>query len=103
MGEGSNKSDVEVFVSALKEISKKYQGKQKNWILQIPSLATEMVMMPRDVFLSNSTTRVALDKAVGHVAAQALHHILLFRYLSRGRITKEIVDYLKDMSSRYKG
>ncbi len=102
MGEGSNKSDVEAFVSALKEISKKYQGKQKNWILQIPSLATEMVMMPRDVFLSNSTTRVALDKAVGHVAAQTLtpYPPGIPVLIPGERITKEIVDYLKDMSSK---
>jgi arginine/lysine/ornithine decarboxylase len=46
MGEGSEKSDVEIFVNAIENISEKYRGKQKNWILKIPSLATEMVMRP---------------------------------------------------------
>ncbi len=102
MGEGSEKSDVEAFVRALKEISKKYHGKQKNWILQIPSLATEMVMMPRDVFLSNNTKRVFLNKAVGHVAAQTLtpYPPGIPVLIPGERITQEICDYLMDMSSK---
>ncbi|MDR1941856.1 MAG: aminotransferase class I/II-fold pyridoxal phosphate-dependent enzyme, partial [Endomicrobium sp.] len=58
MGEGSNKDDIAAFVKALKDISEKYRGKQKNWILQIPSLATEMVMRPREVFLSGNTKKI---------------------------------------------
>lgn len=102
MGEGSEKSDVEAFVRALKEISKKYHGKQKNWILQIPSLATEMVLRPREVFLSNNTKRVSLKKAVGHVAAQTLtpYPPGIPVVIPGERITKEIVDYLIDMSSK---
>ena len=101
-GIGTEKSDVEAFVRALKEISKKYHGKQKNWILQIPSLATEMVMMPREVYLSNSTKRIALNKAVGHVAAQTLtpYPPGIPVVIPGERITQEICDYLMDMSSK---
>ncbi|MDR0956396.1 MAG: aminotransferase class I/II-fold pyridoxal phosphate-dependent enzyme [Endomicrobium sp.] len=100
MGEGSNKTDVEVFVKALEDISKKYHGKQKNWILKIPSLATEMVMKPREVFLSNSTKRVSIKKAVGHIAAQILtpYPPGIPVLIPGERITKEICDYLMDMS-----
>ncbi|MDR1695263.1 MAG: aminotransferase class I/II-fold pyridoxal phosphate-dependent enzyme [Endomicrobium sp.] len=102
MGIGSDKSDVEAFVSALSEINKKYHGKQKNWILQIPSLATEMVMVPREVYLSNSTKRIALNKSVGHVAAQTLtpYPPGIPVLIPGERITKEICDYLIDMSSK---
>jgi len=102
MGEGSVKSDVEAFVKALKDISKKYHGKQKNWILQIPSLATEMVMRPRSVFLSNKTKRIYLNKAVGHVAAQTLtpYPPGIPVLIPGERITQEICDYLMDMSSK---
>jgi arginine/lysine/ornithine decarboxylase len=102
MGEGSTKSDVEAFVKALESISKKYHGKQKNWILKIPSLATEMVMRPREVFLSNNTKKVSLKKAIGHVAAQTLtpYPPGIPVVIPGERITKEICDYLIDMSSK---
>jgi arginine/lysine/ornithine decarboxylase len=102
MGEGSNKGDVEAFVTALKDISGKYRGKQKNWILQIPSLATEMVMRPREVFLSGNTKKIPLSKAVGHVAAQTLtpYPPGIPVLIPGERITKEICDYLIDMSSK---
>ncbi|MCA6069813.1 MAG: aminotransferase class I/II-fold pyridoxal phosphate-dependent enzyme [Endomicrobium sp.] len=102
MGEGSNKTDVEIFVKALEAINKKYHGKQKNWILKIPSLATEMVMRPREVFLSNNTKKVSLAKAVGHVAAQTLtpYPPGIPVVIPGERITKEICDYLIDMSSK---
>ncbi|GHT40680.1 lysine decarboxylase [Endomicrobiia bacterium] len=102
MGEGSIKSDVETFVKALENISKKYHGKQKNWILRIPSLATEMVMRPRDVFLSNNTKKVSLKKAIGHVAAQTLtpYPPGIPVVIPGERITSEICDYLMDMSSK---
>jgi arginine/lysine/ornithine decarboxylase len=102
MGEGSSKTDVEVLVNALESISKKYHGEQKNWILKIPSLATEMVMRPREVFLSNSTKKVSLKKAVGHIAAQTLtlYPPGIPVVIPGERITKEICDYLIDMSSK---
>ncbi|MDR1928662.1 MAG: aminotransferase class I/II-fold pyridoxal phosphate-dependent enzyme [Endomicrobium sp.] len=102
MGEGSNKSDVEILVKALESISRKYHGEQKNWILKIPSLATEMVMMPREVFLSNKTKSISLKKAVGHVAAQTLtpYPPGIPIVIPGERITQEIRDYLMDMSAK---
>lgn len=102
MGIGSDKRDMEAFVEALKDISKKYRGKQKNWILQIPSLATEMVLSPREVYLSNNTKRVALNKSVGHIAAQTLtpYPPGIPVVIPGERITKEIRDYLVSMSSK---
>jgi arginine decarboxylase len=101
-GEGTIKSDIEAFVKALESISKKYHGKQKNWILKIPSLATEMVMKPRDVFLSNSITKVSLKKSVGHIAAQTLtpYPPGIPVVIPGERITQEICDYLMDTASK---
>jgi len=102
MGEGSSKFDMETFVKALEDIAKRYRGKQKNWILKIPSLATEMVMRPREVFLSNNTKKVNLKKAVGHVAAQTLTFYPpgIPIVIPGERITREICDYLISMSSK---
>ncbi|MDR1474707.1 MAG: aminotransferase class I/II-fold pyridoxal phosphate-dependent enzyme [Endomicrobium sp.] len=101
-GEGTIKADVEAFVSALESISKKYHGKQKNWILKIPTLSTEMVMKPRDVFLSNSITKVRLKKAVGHIAAQILtpYPPGIPVVIPGERITQEICDCLMDTASK---
>ncbi|MDR3195756.1 MAG: aminotransferase class I/II-fold pyridoxal phosphate-dependent enzyme [Endomicrobium sp.] len=101
-GYGTIKADVEAFVKALESISKKYRGKQKNWILKIPSLATEMVMNPRDVFLSNSVTKVSLKNAVGHIAAQTLtpYPPGIPVVIPGERITQEICDYLIETASK---
>jgi arginine decarboxylase len=102
LGDGTIKADIEIFVKALESISKKYHGKQKNWILKIPSLATEMVMKPRDVFLSNSITKVSLSKSVGHIAAQTLtpYPPGIPIVIPGERITQEICDYLMDTASK---
>lgn len=102
MGIGSTKNDVQQLVDALREIDVKYRGHQKNWILQIPSLATEMVMMPRDVFLAAKIKRVPLNKAAGHIAAQSLtpYPPGIPVIIPGERITKEICDYLIDMSAK---
>jgi arginine/lysine/ornithine decarboxylase len=102
MGIGSDMSDVKAFVSALKDISKKYKGKQENWKLQIPSLSTEMVMMPRDVMFSSDVKRIPLNKAVGHVSAQTLtpYPPGIPVLIPGERITKEICDYLIEMSGK---
>lgn len=102
MGIGSDRSDVVALVNALKDIEKKYQGHQQNWTLQIPSLSTEMVMMPRDVFLSAKTKRVPLNKSVGHISAQTLtpYPPGIPVLIPGERITKEICDYLMDMSAK---
>jgi arginine decarboxylase len=102
MGIGSDRSDVQALVTALTDIERKYHGHQKNWILQIPSLATEMVLMPREVFLSAKTKRVPLNKAAGHIAAQALtpYPPGIPVLIPGERITQEICDYLIEMSEK---
>jgi ornithine decarboxylase len=59
-------------------------------------------MRPREVFLSNNTKKVSLKKAVGHVAAQTLtpYPPGIPVVIPGERITKEICDYLIDMSSK---
>ena len=102
MGIGSDMDDVQKLVSALKEISKKYKGTQKNWILKIPSLATEMVMTPREVFLSQDIKKIPLAKSVGHVSAQVLtpYPPGIPVVIPGERISKEICDYLVEMASK---
>jgi arginine/lysine/ornithine decarboxylase len=102
MGIGSDKSDVQAFVNALADIQAKYQGQQQNWSLQLPSLATEMVMMPRDVFLSAKIKRVPLSKAAGQIAAQTLtpYPPGIPVVIPGERITREICEYLMDLSAK---
>lgn len=102
MGIGSDKSDTQAFVDALVDIEKKYVGHQKNWGLQIPSLSTEMVMMPREVFMSARIKRVPLSKCVGQIAAQTLtpYPPGIPVLIPGERITAEIRDYLMDMSAK---
>jgi len=102
MGIGSDMDDVEKLVAALKDISKKYKGTQKNWILKIPSLATEMVMTPREVFLSHDIKKIPLAKSVGHVSAQVLtpYPPGIPVVIPGERISKEICDYLLEMVSK---
>ncbi|MBR4633061.1 MAG: aminotransferase class I/II-fold pyridoxal phosphate-dependent enzyme [Elusimicrobia bacterium] len=102
MGIGSDMNDVQKLVAALKDISKKYKGTQKNWILKIPSLATEMVMTPREVFLSHDIKKIPLAKSVGHVSAQVLtpYPPGIPVVIPGERISKEICDYLVEMASK---
>ncbi|MDR0985310.1 MAG: aminotransferase class I/II-fold pyridoxal phosphate-dependent enzyme [Endomicrobium sp.] len=102
LGEGTIKKDLEIFVRTLKDISKKYPGLQKNWTLKIPSLATEMVMKPREVFLSDKIKKISLKKAVGHVAAQVLtpYPPGIPIIIPGERITKEICEYLLEIASK---
>ena len=102
MGIGSDMNDVQKLVAALKDISKKYKGTQKNWILKIPSLTTEMVMTPREVFLSHDIKKIPLAKSVGHVSAQVLtpYPPGIPVVIPGERISKEICDYLVEMASK---
>jgi arginine/lysine/ornithine decarboxylase len=72
MGVGTTRQDVERLLSALEDIDRKDPGHERNWVLQLPSLSTEMVMTPRDVFLQHQAKRVPLSKAAGHISAQTL-------------------------------
>lgn len=102
MGTGTDKQDLSLLVKALDEIDLKYHGTAKNWSLQIPSLSTEMVMMPREVFLSQKTKRVPISKAVGYISAQTLtpYPPGIPILIPGERITKEICDYLLDLSGK---
>jgi len=102
LGIGSDKSDLDQLVSALEEIDVKYQGTAKNWVLQIPSLSTEMVMMPREVFLSKKTKRVPVSKATGNISAQTLtpYPPGIPILIPGERITKEICDYLLSLTEK---
>lgn len=102
MGIGSDKSDVDRLVDALADIDHKYKGGAQNWVLQIPELTTEMVMNPRDVFLQQKSKRVPLSKAVGQISAQTLtpYPPGIPVLIPGERITKEIVNYLADLSDK---
>ena len=102
LGIGSDKADVDRLVEALEDIETKYHGQSKNWILQIPSLSTEMVMNPREVFLSKKTKRVPISKAAGHISAQTLtpYPPGIPVLIPGERISKEICDYLLDLSEK---
>jgi arginine/lysine/ornithine decarboxylase len=102
MGIGSDKSDVDRLVDALGEIDEKYRGGAQNWVLQIPELTTEMVMNPRDVFLLHKAKRVPLSKAIGQISAQTLtpYPPGIPVLIPGERITKEIVNYLADLSDK---
>jgi arginine decarboxylase len=102
MGIGSDKSDVDRLVDALGDIDHKYKGGAQNWVLQIPELTTEMVMNPRDVFLQQKSKRVPLSKAVGQISAQTLtpYPPGIPVLIPGERITKEIVNYLADLSDK---
>jgi len=102
MGIGSRKLDVTRLTNALKELEEKHHGEAQNWILQLPSLSTEMVMVPRDVFLLYPSKRVPLSKAPGQIAAQTLtpYPPGIPVLIPGERITQEIVDYLEDLSKK---
>jgi arginine/lysine/ornithine decarboxylase len=102
MGIGSDKSDVDRLVGALEEIVHRHHGTAQNWILVIPELTTEMVMVPRDVFLLYKSKRVPLNKAVGHISAQTLtpYPPGIPVLIPGERITQPIVDYLQDLAEK---
>ena len=102
MGTGTNRRDVERLLSALEDLDRKEPGHEKNWVLQLPSLSTEMAMTPRDVFLQHRAKRVALSKAAGHISAQTLtpYPPGIPVLIPGERITQEIVDFLKDLADK---
>ena len=102
MGFGTTRRDIEKLVLAVEDIARRDQGSQKNWVLQIPSLSTEMVMIPRDVFLQHKAKRVPLAKAAGHISAQTLtpYPPGIPVLIPGERITQEIQNYLQDMARK---
>lgn len=102
MGIGSDKSDVDKLVAALSEIDHKHHGAAQNWLLEIPVLSTEMVMLPRDVFLKSKPKRVPLSQAAGHISAQTLtpYPPGIPVLIPGERITQTIVDYLGQLAGK---
>jgi arginine/lysine/ornithine decarboxylase len=102
LGIGSDKSDLDRLVEALDDIDHKYHGTAQNWVLQIPTLTTEMVMVPRDVFLLYQSKRVPLSKAAGQISAQTLtpYPPGIPVLIPGERITQPIVDYLEDLTEK---
>ncbi len=101
-GTGTDKADLDRLVAALEEIDHMKQGEAQNWVLNIPSLSTELVMNPRDVFLLYSSKRVPLRKAIGHISAQPLtpYPPGIPVLIPGERVTTEIVEYLEDLTDR---
>ena len=101
-GTGTTKADLDALVNALSEIDGKKRGEAQNWVLRIPSLSTELVMNPRDVFLLYRSKRVSLRKAIGHISAQSLtpYPPGIPVLIPGERITAEIVEYLEDLTER---
>ncbi len=104
LGIGSTKNDLERLTQALGKIEEEYHGKITDGreSLQLPSLSTEMVMMPRDVFLNQKVKRIPLRKASGHIAAQSLtpYPPGIPVLIPGERITPEIRDYLLNLSDK---
>ena len=101
-GTGTTKNDLDALVKALGEIDHRKQGDAQNWVLRIPSLSTELVMNPRDVFLLYRSKRIPLRKAIGHISAQTLtpYPPGIPVLIPGERITAEIVEYLEDLTER---
>lgn len=102
MGIGSDKNDVASLVKALDEIDTQYHGEEEPLLLDLPSLSTEMVMMPRDVFFNANTKRVPLKKAIGHISGQSLtpYPPGIPILIPGERITKNICEYLLGLSEK---
>ena len=101
-GTGTERKDLDALVSALEKIDHMKQGEAQNWVLNIPSLSTELVMNPRDVFLLYRSKRVPLRRAIGHISAQPLtpYPPGIPVLIPGERITLEIVEYLEDLAER---
>ncbi len=101
MGIGSTRKDVNELVNALDDIEKKYAKKSatEEESIKIPSLATELVMTPRDVFFSAKTKRISLMNATGHISAQTLtpYPPGIPVLIPGERITVEICEYISEL------
>ncbi|MCK4532684.1 aminotransferase class I/II-fold pyridoxal phosphate-dependent enzyme [bacterium] len=102
MGMGTSKRDVQCLVEALGDIDRKNKRSAKSWDLQLPSLSTEMVMMPREVVLLKKSKRVSLKKAAGHICAETLtpYPPGIPILIPGERVTREICRYLEKLSQR---
>jgi len=102
LGVGTKRKDMVALVNAIKDIGEKYQGDKQNWTLTLPSLSTEMVLSPRDVFLCSKTRSVSLKNAAGYISAQTLtpYPPGIPIIIPGERITQEICDYLVSLDEK---
>ena len=104
LGVGTLREDMDKLIAALKEIESKYEGKLKNTAIKLPSLATEMVMSPRQIFLcaNTNTDVIEIEEAYGHISAQTLtpYPPGIPVLIPGERITKEVCDYLESLESK---
>lgn len=102
LGIGSSRGDVSKLIAALNDIDTKHHGAQKILDFDLPSLTTEMVMIPREVFLERDSKRVPLHKSVGHISAQTLtpYPPGIPVLIPGERITQEACDYLIELSEK---
>jgi arginine decarboxylase len=102
MGVGTTRQDVERLLTAMEDLDRREPGQERNWVLQLPSLSTEMAMAPRDVFLQHRTKRVPLSRAAGHISAQTLtpYPPGIPVLIPGERITQEIQDFLMDLAGK---
>ncbi|MFC1485290.1 aminotransferase class I/II-fold pyridoxal phosphate-dependent enzyme [bacterium] len=102
LGVGTKVDDMTKLINALKNIEKKVGGHLTSNSVQLPSLTTEMVLSPREVFLFEKTEIIELKNAFGYISAQTLtpYPPGIPVLIPGERITKEICDYLINLDSK---
>jgi len=103
LGVGTTMEDVRLLVNALEEIDLKEPSRHSRLPkLEIPSLSTEMVITPREVFLARQGHRVPISKASGSISAETLtlYPPGIPVLIPGERVSQEIVDYLIDLTKR---
>src|SRR5574344_60676 len=104
LGIGTSRKDMDNLLFALKDIENKNNGKLENNSLNLPSLMTEMVMSPREIFLSanSEVENIPISEASGYISAQTLtpYPPGIPVLIPGERITKEICDYLESLDSK---
>jgi len=103
LGVGTRMEDMRRLVNALEEIDlEKLQRCSSLPKLEMPSLSTEMVMTPRDVFLAGQVRKVPISKASGSISAEALtiYPPGIPILIPGERVSQEIVEYLLDLAER---
>ncbi|MDR0676619.1 MAG: aminotransferase class I/II-fold pyridoxal phosphate-dependent enzyme, partial [Elusimicrobiota bacterium] len=104
LGVGTSRQDIDKLIVALKDIEQKTNGVLENSALNLPSLMTEMVMSPRDIFLSSNSEveNIPINEASGYISAQTLtpYPPGIPVLIPGERITKEICEYLGNLDSK---
>ncbi len=101
LGVGTRKKDLKNLVDSLRKIDVKYKQRMIAWKLQIPSLSTEMVIIPREVVLRKDIKEVSLKKSIGSICAETLtpYPPGIPILIPGERVTSEIVEYISGLDS----